>query len=435
MPTVLYVQIRRLPLFLTLSVALSSVAAAAQDTPTEVWGHERLTWNQAAGSALELARYQFVSLTDGERVDALQDVRCASEVQILGYECSARLPALGPGLHLIEVAAQRSGVPPGPWSAPLRVNRRSVLTASAPSRSAAMTVDGARLESIPLGGSLDISSMAPLADGRVLVGDRSGRILLIDGDRVAEYADLRVMARGEEPELLAMVAHRDFAANRSIIVAYAVRSGLRIAKLTESAGELVSHEVVREGLPVDRRKATAAIGIGPDRKIYVATGGDTSSGDPYAGKVLRMNADGSTPADGWPAPVFAEGTARPVALSWSSDDRTLWVIGVGSDGTTSASALGVGNQSNIGGVMRRYSLPNGDAASGVRRASALDQLVVPADEGRSLLRLSTDASATIVASEWLLRNLFDGIVAVGFGQGDAVWVATSDRLIRVTLPQ
>ena len=419
-----------------LGLTLSSVAAGAQDIPpTEVWGHERLTWDQPVGSLVELIDYEFHALIDGVHVEAIEDLRCASEARDLGFECSARLPRLAPGLHTIELAARRQGLPQGPWSAPLRVNRRAALTPSAAPGRGVVTIDGARLESVPLAGPVDISSLAPLPDGRVLVGDRSGRILMSDGDRVAEWADLRVMARGEEPELLAIAAHRDFAVNRSIVVAYAVRSGLRVVRLTESAGALVGHEVIREGLPIDRRDAAAAIAIGPDRKIYIATGGDAGSRDPYAGKVLRMNADGSTPADGWPAPVFAEGTARPVALSWSSDDRTLWVIGVGSDGTASASALSVDQHSGAAGVVRRYELPNGAAASGVRRAGALDELVVPAHDARSLLRLSSDASATIVSSEWLLRNLFDGIVAVGFGRGDVVWVATRDRLTRVALPQ
>jgi hypothetical protein len=426
-----YARIRRMACVAALGLALSGSAAWAQDIPpTVILGHEGLTWDQPVESALELAGYEFRVRIDGELEETVEEVRCASEAQAPGFECSARLPALAPGLHTIELAARRPGLQQGPWSAPLRVSRSAEDSASVPSQRNVMTVDGARLESVPFAGPLDITSLAPLPDGRVLVGDRSGRILAVD----AEWADLRVMARGETPELLAIAVHRDFAVDRSIVVAYAVRAGLRVARLTESAGALVSHEVVREGLPIDSRVAAAAIGIGPDRKIYVATGGDAGSRDPYAGKVLRMNADGSTPSDGWPAPVFAEGLARPVALSWSSDDRTLWVIGVGADGTASASALRVGEHADAGGVVRRYVLPNGAAASGVRAAGALDELVVPADDARSLLSLSSDPSATIVASKWLLRNLFDGIVAVGFGRGDAVWVATRDRLIRVTWP-
>lgn len=428
------VTIRRLPCLVAIGVALSGVVSGAQDTPpTLIKGHERLTWDQPEQSSLQMADVEFRAQIDGTRVEALEDVSCASERQVRGFECSARLPALAPGLHTIELAARRRDSQ-GPWSAPLRVSRDSELTASSPSQPGPM-VDGARLESVPLAGRMDITSLATLPDGRVLVGDRGGRILMVDGDRVSECADLRLMAHGEEPELLAIAAHRDFAINRSVIVAYVVRSGLRVARLTESRGVLVSHEVVREGLPIDRREAAAAIGIGPDRKIYVATGGEAGSRDPYAGKVLRMNADGSTPTDGWPGPVFAEGTARPVALSWSSDDRTLWIIGVSSHGTAAASALSVGNHADAGSVARRYLLPNGTAASGVRRSGSLDELIVPADDARSLLRLSSDASATIVASEWLFRNLFDGIVAIGIGRGDAVWVATRERLIRMTLPQ
>lgn len=429
------VRIRRLPCLASIGLLLSGGAAEAQDTQAVVSGHERLTWNQLVNSAVDLADYRFLARIDGARVEVVEDVRCASEAQILGFECSARLPKLEQGLHTIELAAQVDAYPQGPWSAPLSLSRRSELSTSASAQGGVLPVEGTRLESVPLPGSFYPSSLAPLPDGRVLVGERSGRVLVIDGDRVAEYADLRVMARGEEPELLAIAAHRDFAINRSIVVAYAIRSGMRVARLTELADRVVSHDVIREGLPINRRDAAAAIGVGPDRKIYVATGGDTGSSDPRAGKVLRMNVDGSTPTDGWPAPIFAEGTARPVALSWSSDERTLWVIGIGSDGTSSASALSVGNHSNAGGIVRRYQLPNGAAASGVRRAEAFDELVVPADDARSLLRLSSDAGATIVASQWLLRNSFDGIVAIGAGLGATVWVATRDRLLRVTLAQ
>ncbi len=418
-----------------VGLLLSCDVTFAQDPPAVISGHERLTWNQLADSAADLATYEFRARIDGQRVGIVEDVRCASEPHILGFECSAKLPTLEAGLHTIELAAKLEAHPLGPWSAPLSLSRRTQVSSAAVSQRGVLTLEGARLESIPLTGQLDISSLAPLPDGRLLVGNRGGRILMIDGVLVAEYADLRVLARGEEPELLAITAHPEFAVNRSIFVAYVVPSGVRVAKLTELKGTQVSHEVVREGLPIDRRNAAAAIGIGPDRRIYVATGGENGSSDPHAGKVLRMNVDGSTPSDGWPAPVFAEGLARPVALSWSSDGRTLWVIGVSSDGGAAAIALRDVQHSNAGGTVRRYMLPNGAAASGVRRAGASDEMVVSADGARSLLRLSSDADATIVSSEWLLRDLSEGIVAIGAGLGDDVWVATRDRLLRVTLPQ
>jgi hypothetical protein len=103
--------------------------------------------------------------------------------------------------------------------------------------------------------------------------------------------------------------------------------------------------------------------IGPDRRLYVGVGdtglgdnqgGPGSSTNPYAqdlsslnGKILRLNLDGSVPADnpfvgmaGARGEVWAYGLRNPFRMSFDGTTGTLWIGDVG-DGTVEEIDLGV----------------------------------------------------------------------------------------------
>ena len=75
------------------------------------------------------------------------------------------------------------------------------------------------------------------------------------------------------------------------------------------------------------------------RKIYVAMPWASDDGsNPYAGRILRFNIDGSVPADNLPgSPVVAVGYAIPRALAWNGDD--LWIAGIDRRGEHSTRRL------------------------------------------------------------------------------------------------
>ena len=99
-------------------------------------------------------------------------------------------------------------------------------------------------------------------------------------------------------------------------------------------GEL---ETVLEGLPAAGNHNGGRIAFGPDGMLYVTTGdaGEPSRAqDPesLAGKILRLEPDGSIPADN-PIPgsaVYSLGHRNPQGLAWD-DDGALWATEFGQD--------------------------------------------------------------------------------------------------------
>jgi glucose/arabinose dehydrogenase len=91
--------------------------------------------------------------------------------------------------------------------------------------------------------------------------------------------------------------------------------------------------VLLDAVPAARTGAAASLRFGPDGKLFAAfdAGGDPRRiGDlgSYNGKILRLNADGSTPSDQPMAtPVYAYGYSAPRGLDWQSGTRALWVVG------------------------------------------------------------------------------------------------------------
>ena len=70
-----------------------------------VTANNRLGWDQAAADAVELAAIRYAVYVDGVRSE-LTDVSCATTTASNGkYECSARLPSMMPGPHLLELTA------------------------------------------------------------------------------------------------------------------------------------------------------------------------------------------------------------------------------------------------------------------------------------------------------------------------------------------
>jgi hypothetical protein len=97
------------------------VTAPAQ----QVAGTERLAWTQTAADNRESSTFRYAAYVDGIRVE-LMDVSCnpASSPTSTAFECSAPLPAMSTGTHVLEVAmfiVEGSAVRESPRSAPMKV--------------------------------------------------------------------------------------------------------------------------------------------------------------------------------------------------------------------------------------------------------------------------------------------------------------------------
>jgi glucose/arabinose dehydrogenase len=145
-----------------------------------------------------------------------------------------------------------------------------------------------------------------------------------------------VMIRtGNESGVLGMALHPNFAQNHFVYVAYsALRPGSdpvnRVIRFRESNNTFADAAVILDNVPTGLNHAGSRIRFGPDGKLYITTG---DAGNPdlsqtlssLAGKVLRLNDDGTTPADNpYGSPVWTWGHRHPQGLDWHPATRDLW---------------------------------------------------------------------------------------------------------------
>src|SRR5215475_10203392 len=226
------------------------------------------------------------------------------------------------------------------------------------------------------------TAIAFLPDGRLLITEKGGTggpgtaaLKLFDGTGTTTLLSLPVCT-DSEMGLLGVAVDPDFVRTGFV---YLYRSQAGAGGCETSTGRF--NQVVRgtmagssvnagsitillDGIRTDNGNHDGGVlRIGPDQKLYVGVG-DTGHGDnqggpgsstnPYAqdlsslnGKILRLNLDGSVPADnpfvgtaGARGEVWAYGFRNPFRMSFDGSTGTLWIGDVG-DETVEEIDLGV----------------------------------------------------------------------------------------------
>lgn len=168
--------------------------------------------------------------------------------------------------------------------------------------------------------------LAFLPDGSALVSERdTGRIVRIEDGTVTDVGTVEnVTPRGEGG--LMGIAYAD-----GRVYAYlTAESDNRVVRMGWDGAALGRSEVILSGIPKAVIHNGGRIAFGPDGMLYVATGDANSresaqDRDSLAGKILRIAADGSVPADNpFPgSPVFTLGHRNVQGLAFDARSR-LW---------------------------------------------------------------------------------------------------------------
>src|SRR5215216_4199379 len=162
---------------------------------------------------------------------------------------------------------------------------------------------GFRVETVVTG--LDVPwSLVFAPDGRLFVTERPGRVRSVDTARGSSELALDEVFTEGEAGLLGLALDPAFASNRLVYVYSTVRAGRgganRIARYRESGGRLTEPVVLLDNIPANTTHDGGRLRFGPDGLLY-ATTGDAASEElaqdlgSYAGKILRINSDGTTP--------------------------------------------------------------------------------------------------------------------------------------------
>ena len=149
--------------------------------------------------------------------------------------------------------------------------------------------------------------MALAQDGRVFFNERlTGRIRIINPQWQlvpTQFCQITIATNGEQG-LLGLALDPDFTNNGFVYVYHTASSPLRnrVVRYTESSGSCTQETIILDNLPASTNHNGGIIQFGPDGKLYVIIGDAENTANSQnvtslAGKVLRVNPDGSAPTD------------------------------------------------------------------------------------------------------------------------------------------
>jgi glucose/arabinose dehydrogenase len=169
-------------------------------------------------------------------------------------------------------------------------------------------------------------------EGTMYVTERSGAIRIITDGRLQPeplFQFSEPFVSQGEGGLMGIALDPNFLENRYLYVMHSYLEDNqiynRVVRLVEKNSRASIDRVLLDKIPGGRIHNGGRLKIGPDRKLYITTG---DAGNPElaqdptstAGKILRIELDGSIPIDNPIAnsPVYSLGHRNPQGVAWSS---------------------------------------------------------------------------------------------------------------------
>jgi glucose/arabinose dehydrogenase len=191
------------------------------------------------------------------------------------------------------------------------------------------------VESVDSPSAIDISK-----DGRIFFAEKMGNIMMItpnNGKLTSQLIlSIRAPQLGEEG-LLGLALSPNFTENHLMYVYFTYANGNklynRVLMIKEIANKVVGSKVIIDNIPAGQFNNGGRIKFGPDNKLYVATGDAMTPNlaqdlNSLAGKVLRVNPDGTIPSNNpLPgSPVYAYGFQNVLGLAWLLKTNMLYAL-------------------------------------------------------------------------------------------------------------
>lgn len=331
------------------------------------------------------------------------------------------------------------------------------------------TQDGVRFRAEVVFANLELPwSLAFAPDGRLFATERPGRVRIFDMTRRTSEVALTlddVSAQGEAGAL-GLALDPAFAQTRLVYLYYTARLAggaavNRVVRYGETGGRLGERAVLVDNIPAAGIHDGGRLRFGPDGLLY-ATNGDAANAAlsqdlaSLAGKILRVNADGTTPrANPFSSLIYSYGHRNPQGIDWHPATGDLWATEHGATGNDEINVIGAGQNygwprieagQTMAGMQTPVTFYNPAIAPsgasfyrGQVFPSFVDNLFVGTLRGQHILRLRLDGSARrIAAQERLLENEFGRIRDVVSGPDGYLYSATSngaaDRIVRIIPP-
>jgi glucose/arabinose dehydrogenase len=197
--------------------------------------------------------------------------------------------------------------------------------------------------------SIDISN-----EGRIFISEKRGSIRVVDnGTLLTEpVGDIKAENIGDAG-LLGLTLHPNFTQNHLFYVyyTYSNSTGLynKVLMLKESNNRIIDSKTILDGIPGNDYRDGGRIKFGLDGKLYVSTG-DASIPElsqdlnSLAGKILRINEDGTIPQDNpfSNSAVYAYGFRNAQGLAWAPNSGALYSSDQGGAGNDEINLISPG---------------------------------------------------------------------------------------------
>ena len=321
------------------------------------------------------------------------------------------------------------------------------------------TADGVRFTVETIATALEIPwSMAFAPDGRLFITERPGRVRILDiGAGASELAlTLDDVYTQGEAGLLGLALDPQFSDNGLVYLYQSARLAgggevNRVVRYREVGSRLAERVVLLDNIPAAPIHDGGRLRFGPDGLLYITTG-DAASTElaqdlaSTAGKILRINRDGTTPGGNpFGSPIYSYGHRNPQGVDWHPVTGDLWASEHGSSGNDEVNVID--SAANYGWPQIEGSLgmagmrtpitfynpaiaPSGASFyRGDRFPLFANNLFIGTLRGTHLLRLVVDSSRQrqVVSQERLLEGRFGRIRDVVTGPDGYLYFCTSNR--------
>ena len=162
-----------------------------------------------------------------------------------------------------------------------------------------------------------------LPGGTMIFTERDGKVSILDNGKVKVVGEINVNQKSESG-LLGVAVDPEFVENNFIYLYYTYEEGNRVSRFILN-DKLKNEFILLDSIPNARFHDGGRIKFGPDEKLYITTGDATNPSsaqniNSLAGKILRINKDGTVPKDNpFGNYVYSYGHRNPQGLAWNNN--------------------------------------------------------------------------------------------------------------------
>ncbi|MFR3072767.1 MAG: PQQ-dependent sugar dehydrogenase [Paeniclostridium sp.] len=294
-------------------------------------------------------------------------------------------------------------------------------------------------------------------DGNIYFTERSGSVRVIKDGKLNPKPLIKFtspfITQGEGG-LMGISLDPNFSQNNYIYVMYSYTENNKIynqvVRLIEENNSAYIDKVLIDKIPGGRIHNGGRIKIGPDKKLYITTG---DAGNPElaqdikskAGKILRIELDGSIPNDNPFAnsPVYSLGHRNPQGLAWNLEN----VLYSSEHGQSAHDEINIiypgknygwpivqGDENFSEITVQKPLIHSGEntwAPSGiafVNQGPWEGKLLVTNLRGQQILAITLNEEGTLVKNlELLFKNKYGRLREIIQGKDGSIYIATSNR--------